>query len=131
MQLSAALAVVAIFAGQALSRCYIPDMSGLKRAGSKTCREGSFEDKDVWWCDVDRALIAGKHGQYQIHTGEVGIFVMSDCMYDHPPKHTLYYCDAHSMGNFLTPDCERDVVNIVDVFFTDGTSYDPVPRPLV
>ncbi|KAG5982227.1 hypothetical protein E4U55_002172 [Claviceps digitariae] len=106
MQFSnSALAVVAIFAGQALSGCTpITPTADYYRSNVTECVPAQHDDDQTWMCHDPRAFVGGKLGQFQVQTEAVDVIVGAACRGSQPERITEVYCDAESWGTILL-DC--------------------------
>ncbi|KAG5979174.1 hypothetical protein E4U55_005476 [Claviceps digitariae] len=136
MQLSnsAALAVVAIFAGQALGECYTPDPDQMVRENFDRCIPKPFGTYNFWDCSQQKLFVAGKADPksnfYQIQTLDVNTIVGLTCKIG--TETVELYCDAYSKGS-ITINCPNNLIDAATVtyhrFVAGGPEIQPALPP--
>ncbi|KAG5978012.1 hypothetical protein E4U55_006423 [Claviceps digitariae] len=106
---SAALALTAIFAGQALAACRYYDSTNQWSSRTSMCTQGSSEFGKLWWCGFAQAMI-GKTGPdvFEIRTTvqTTSTTILITCLEDGDLTFPTYRiaCDANTVFDFKL-DC--------------------------
>ncbi|KAG5982226.1 hypothetical protein E4U55_002171 [Claviceps digitariae] len=99
---SATLAVMAIFAGQALGDCVPTTMPDDKKHWVTQCTK---QAPDAWLCPNAQVSVIGSKGQYQLYAGTKSIIATGCRKYF--PKDIEFACDAGS-GTLYPMECGPD-----------------------
>ncbi|KAG5943897.1 hypothetical protein E4U53_006989 [Claviceps sorghi] len=103
---SAALAAIAIYAGQAVADCSpisYPFSAALDYCDSPTA--------GTWYCSRTPATIHGAQGKYNVKVGDTGVSLVASCDLELTSFASIY-CTAKSDGSFDLK-CPQDKVSIL------------------